>query len=73
MTITTHSARITSPVPYRSESGHAHHIPKGPCLVENTGAGSVEICWGAKGQNIAALTLDDMLSAQAGGQLVLLD
>jgi hypothetical protein len=72
-TTTTHSARITQPLPYRAASGQQQHIPKGPCLVENSGGPSVEIIWGAQGQRSAALTLQAMLAAQGDGHLVLLD
>ena len=34
MNISTHSARITQPVPYQTASGKKGNIPVGPCLVE---------------------------------------
>ena len=73
MTIKTHSARITGPVAYLSEQGHEHHIPIGPCVLENAGGTSVDICWGAKGQNSAALSVDAVKNALDSGNLLLLD
>jgi hypothetical protein len=78
MSITTHSARITGPVSYLAEGGHLHHIPVGPCLIEAVAGAAAEgraidIIWGAHGQSSAALTLDELLSAQSHGHLVLLD
>ena len=73
MTITTHSARITGLVSYLTHSGRQRRIPIGPCLVENAGGPSVEISWGAKGQNSAALPVDVIEAAQDCGHLVLLD
>jgi hypothetical protein len=73
MTITTHSARITGPVPYRVEGGNRHNIPLGPCLVEQLDDQSIDIIWGASGQSSAALRLEEVEAAKAGGNLVLLD
>lgn len=72
MTATTHSARITGPVPYQAE-GKTHHIPLGPCLVEQVDEHLIDIIWGASGQRSAALPTDAIREAQDSGCLVLLD
>jgi hypothetical protein len=73
MTRTTHSARITGPVPYMVSEGRHRNIPLGPCLVEQGDGPLVDIIWGASGQNCAALPVEDMESAEGSGHLVLLD
>lgn len=73
MTITTHSARITGPVPYVAASGRRQHIPIGPCLIESRGGPSIDIVWGADGQSCVMLPVEEMQAAQYRGSLVLLD
>ncbi|MDL2337005.1 MAG: hypothetical protein QFE16_04100 [Pseudomonadota bacterium] len=73
MTITTHSARITGPVPYRVEGGNRHHIPLGPCLIEQMDDQSIDIIWGASGQRSAVLPREEVEAAKKDGNLVLLD
>ncbi|MDO9316391.1 MAG: hypothetical protein Q7T97_17800 [Burkholderiaceae bacterium] len=73
MTITTHSARITGPIPYLSKSGAEHHIPLGPCLVEQLDDRSIDIIWGEQGHRSAALPREVIEAAQDCGNLVLLD
>jgi len=73
MARTTHSARITGPVPYLVSEGRHRNIPLGPCLVEQGDGPLVDIIWGASGQNCAALPVEDMESAEGSGHLVLLD
>ncbi len=73
MTITTHSARITGPLPYSAASGHKGTIPLGPCLVERLDNQWIDIVWGARGQRSAALPVADIEAAQQHGNLVLLD
>ena len=73
MTITSHSARITGPVPYMATNGSVRHIPLGACLVEQVHGGSVDIVWGANGQSSAALPLDEVQAAEGYGYLTLLD
>jgi len=73
MTIKTHSARITGPVSYLTAQGQEHQIPIGPCLLENAGGTSVDICWGAKGQNSAVLPVDAVKTALNSGNMLLLD
>ena len=68
-----HSARITVPVHYLESDGHRGTIPSGPCLIEKMEGPVVEVIWGAKGQNCTTLPLGDMESAEARGDLVLLD
>jgi len=72
MAPTTHSARITGPVPYEAE-GKIHHVPLGACLVEQVDEHLIDIVWGANGQRSAALPADVVLQARASGNLVLLD
>lgn len=73
MTLTTHMARITGPVAYLDTSGKQLTIPLGPCLVEQGEGERVDIIWGAKGQNSAALPSQELESAEHSGHLVLLD
>lgn len=73
MDITTHRARITGPVFYRSGTGRKQNIPIGPCLVESIGGRSIDVVWGALGQNSVALPVEEINAAQDHGHLVLLD
>jgi hypothetical protein len=73
MARTTHSARITGPIPYEGGGGKHRHIPLGPCLVEQGDGPIVDIIWGASGQNCAALPVEALVSAEDSGHLVLLD
>jgi hypothetical protein len=73
MTFTTHSARITGPVPYQGANGVEHHIPLGPCLLERLDDRLIDIIWGASGQRSAALPVEAVAAAQDTGNLVLLD
>ncbi len=73
MDITTHRARITGPVSYRSASGRKQNIPIGPCLVESRGVRLIDIIWGTRGQSSVALPVEEVEAAQDHGHLVLLD
>ena len=73
MTTITHSARITGPVPYQAANGTRHHIPLGPCLVEQLDDRLVDIIWGASGQRSTALPVAEVEAAQGTGSLILLD
>lgn len=73
MTATTHSARITGPVPYQAKGGNKHNIPLGPCLVEQVDEHLIDIIWGTHGQRSAALPAEEVQAAQDSGNLVLLD
>ncbi len=73
MVLTTHRARITGPVAYLAVTGRQATIPLGPCLVEQGEGESVDIIWGAKGQNSAALPLQELERAEDSGCLLLLD
>lgn len=73
MVITTHSARITGPVPYNAGSGHKGNIPLGPCLIERLDNQLIDIIWGSRGQSSAALPVKDIEAAQEHGNLILLD
>ncbi len=73
MDITTHRARITGPVAYRSGSGRKQHIPMGPCLLEMLSGRLIDVIWGAQGQRSVALPLEAIKDAQDHGHLVLLD
>jgi hypothetical protein len=73
MDITTHRARITGPVSYLSGSGRTQNIPIGPCLVERLGGKSIDIIWGARGQNSVVLPVEEIEAAEDLGHLVLLD
>lgn len=73
MTHTTHSARVTTPMPYVSLVGRVQNIPVGPVLIESFGERSSDIVWGASGQNFASLPIEVIESARDDGRLVLLD
>jgi hypothetical protein len=73
MALTTRMARIIGPVAYVATGGKQMNIPVGPCLVEQGDGQLVDIIWGAKGQNAAALPLKELESAEESGRLVLLD
>lgn len=73
MALKTHMARITGPVAYLGDSGRQLTIPLGPCLVEQGDGEQVDIVWGAKGQNSAALPLQELENAEDSGFLVWLD
>lgn len=73
MARTTRIARITGPVAYLATGGKQLNIPLGPCLVEVGDGHLVDIFWGTKGQNSAALRLEELESAEDSGRLVLLD
>lgn len=73
MVITTHTARITGPVPYVATSGVISNIPIGPCLVERIDGISVDIVWGKRGQSSAALPRREVEAAEDKGNLILLD
>jgi hypothetical protein len=73
MTLITRSARITGPVPYTAANGVEHHIPLGPCLIEQLDHHLIDIIWGASGQRSAALPVEDVAAAQHTGNLVLLE
>lgn len=70
---TTHSARITGPIPYVRGDGKVARLPLGPCLVERVGSDQVDIVWGTQGQNSAALPYESVRDAADQGHLVLLD
>ena len=70
----THTARITGPVAYISGSGERRSIPLGPCLLEVVeDDDSVDVVWGATGEQSASLSLKAIVDAQESGRLVLLD
>jgi hypothetical protein len=74
MDITTRSARITDPIPFHAEHGRKQSIPIGPCLIEAVGGQpSVDIIWGARGENCATLPIEEVQAAQSHGHLILLD
>ena len=73
MTTTTHSARLTEPLPYDKPDGKHGRIPVGPCLIEQIDDRLVAIIWGAQGQSSAALPLQEVTAAADTGTLVLLD
>jgi hypothetical protein len=73
MTLITHSARITGPVPYKAANGVRHTIPLGPCLVERMNGNLIDIIWGASGQRSVALPVEEVEAAKDTGSLVLLD
>jgi hypothetical protein len=73
MDITTHSAHITGPVDYLSDSGRRQNIPIGPCLGERLSGRLIDIAWGARGQSSVALPAEEIEASRDSGRLVLLD
>ncbi|MBL8302251.1 MAG: hypothetical protein JNM26_05705 [Ideonella sp.] len=73
MDITTRRARITGPVSYRGGSGRKQVIPIGPCVLESVGGRLVDVVWGTRGQSSVALPVEEVESARARGDLLLLD
>ncbi len=73
MDTTTHCARITGPISYRSGIEREQNIPIGPCLVEVIGGRSIDIIWGARGECSVALPVEEIRAARDRGHLVLLD
>ncbi|MEP6823773.1 MAG: hypothetical protein ABI919_03070 [Ramlibacter sp.] len=73
MATTTHSARITGPVPYRIGDGVPRTIPLGPCLVEQGDGPLADVVWGETGQNSAAIATGALTAARDSGHLLLLD
>ncbi|MCJ7453202.1 MAG: hypothetical protein MUO39_12110 [Steroidobacteraceae bacterium] len=71
--MSTHSGRITGPVLYQAEGGYQVSIPLGPCLVDQVDDRSIDIVWGALGQNSAALPVTAVKAALVDGDLMLLD
>ncbi len=68
-----HSARITGPISYTTSEGKKRKIPLGPCMVEQSGPGAVDIVWGSKGESSAAFSVSEVKSAAEIGHLLLLD
>lgn len=73
MTVITHSARVTGPIPYVSGSGAAVSIPPGPCVIEQLEGQLVDVIWGEEGTESAVLPSKDMEAAVLRGDLVWLD
>ena len=69
----THSARITGPIPYLSTGGKRANIPLGPCLVEEVDDDTYDIVWGPMGERSTALPAQALEAAEESGSLVLLD
>ena len=69
----THSARLTTPMPYRAQGGRMQSIPVGPVLIESMDSRSIDIVWGLEGQNFVSLPIDVVVTARDDGRLVLLD
>ncbi len=71
--MTIRNARITGPLRYKAEDGLSHDIPLGPCLLEQLDDSLIDVVWGADGQRSAVLPVEDVKSARAQGNLLLLD
>jgi len=69
----THSARVTTPMPYVAMGGRMQNIPIGPVLIESFGKRSVDIVWGADGQNVVSLPIEVVEIAREDGKLIVLD
>jgi hypothetical protein len=73
MTISTRSAKITTPISYEKSDGKMSSIPTGPCLIEQIDAEKIDVVWGARGQNSTRLKTNEVESAAMKGSLVFLD
>ena len=73
MTHITHSARVTTPMPYVAVGGRMQNIPVGPVLIESMGQRSIDIGWGLEGQNFVSLPIEVVETARDDGRLVVLD
>ncbi len=73
MTVITHNARVTGPIPYEAGDGRTISIPPGPCVVEQLEGQLVELIWGADGTESAVLTSQAMEAAMMRGNLLWLD
>ncbi len=69
----THNARVTTPMPYVAMGGRMQNIPIGPVLIESFGKHSVDIVWGADGQNVVSLPIEVVEIARDDGKLIVLD
>ena len=69
----THSARVMSPLPYVAMGGRMQNIPIGPVLIESFGKRTIDVVWGADGQNFVSLPIEVIETARDDGKLVLLD
>jgi hypothetical protein len=68
----THSARVTTPMPYVARCGRVQNIPVGPVLIESMGQRSIDIVWGSEGQNFVSLPIEVVATARDDGRLVVL-
>lgn len=69
----THSARVMSPLPYVAMGGRLKNIPIGPVLIESFGKRTIDVVWGADGQNFVSLPIEVVKTARDDGRLVMLD
>jgi hypothetical protein len=60
-------------MPYVAVGGRMQNIPAGPVLIESFGKQSIDIVWGAEGQNFVSLPVEVVETAREDGKLVLLD
>jgi len=65
-------ARITGQLTYVTSNGRRQVIPVGPCLVEVLSGRTLDVIWGVDGQRSAALSIEEIQTAQDLGYLVLL-
>lgn len=70
---TLYFARVMYPVSYSEDTGCEQNIPVGPCLIESTGKGYMDIVWGSHGQTSVTLPCVKIAAARHEGQIVLLD
>lgn len=69
----THSARVTDPIPFIAPNGRKRTIPVGPCLIEELDGDRVDLVWGSAGEKSAVLPASETERARRQGKLVLLD
>ena len=73
MSSISHTARVTHPLAYRSVEGLRITIPPGPCLLEQLDGEKADVIWGSSGENSAVIPLNQPVSAERNGDLVVLD
>jgi hypothetical protein len=69
----TYAARIVGPITFTDAFGAQASVPAGPCLIEHMNGKLFDVVWGRSGQKSARLTIDELETAVASGDVVLVD
>jgi hypothetical protein len=73
MNFPTRNARLLAPLQFQDPDGTAVQVPAGECLIEQVDDASVDVIWGAEGENSITVSLDAVKAAAEEGTLVLVD